>query len=163
MNRPTFPNTGDERPVVSLTDRDVRDAARLLSRIVGVDVPDWVEEPADANLSNAVLVNRARQILSHRRARLRTFGAEMFGETAWDVLLVLYAERGRQRLSVSRLTEQAGAAPTTVLRWLKYLESRDWISREVHRTDRRIVFAEITEKGQRALDSYLSETLAKDK
>ncbi len=87
----------------------------------------------------------------------------MFGETAWDVLLLLYIERGGQRLTVGRLTDRVGAALTTVLRWLQFLETRGFIRREPHPNDARAIFVELTPKAIQSLDLYFSAILPSEK
>jgi DNA-binding MarR family transcriptional regulator len=84
----------------------------------------------------------------------------MFGEPAWDMLLVLYmSEQHGSRPTISSLTQFSGARPTTALRWLDYLEAQQLIGRETHPTDRRAALVWITDKAREALDSYLCETL----
>jgi len=158
VNRLSLDDSGGEHRAVALTNRDVRDARRSLGRLA--QVPDWAPNPgSDAN----ELISRAREILSNRQKRIPIFGAEMFGETGWDLLLVLYIADAGQRLSISRLARRSRAAQTTVLRWLNYLESRNWIRREGHPDDRRSMFVEITDEGRCALNSYLSGTFTNDK
>ena len=59
----------------------------------------------------------------------------MFGEPAWDMLLVLYTEEGRERQTVGKLINAAGHAPTTAQRWLDYLETQGFVRREPHPVD----------------------------
>ena len=87
----------------------------------------------------------------------------MFGETAWDVLLLLYVEQSGQRLTVGRVTDRVGAALTTVLRWLQFLETRGFIRREPHPNDARAIYVELTQKAIESLDSYFSGTLTSEK
>lgn len=102
---------------------------------------------------------RARQMLFERRRRIQVFGAAMFGETGWDLLLALYSQRYGARQSISGLTELTGAAPTTVLRWIVFLEERDLIQRRTNPLDRRVALLELTARARRLLDIYFSETL----
>jgi DNA-binding MarR family transcriptional regulator len=102
---------------------------------------------------------RARQTLFERRRRIQVFGAGMFAETGWDVLLALYSQRFGARLTISNLTDLTGAAPTTVLRWIVFLEERNLIQRKSSPLDRRVALLELTERAQRLLDIYFSETL----
>jgi DNA-binding MarR family transcriptional regulator len=83
----------------------------------------------------------------------------MFGEPAWEMLLLLYIADGEARVGISRLGELAGASKTTALRWLDYLEGQKLIQRDTHPTDRRTVFVGLSDKGRRAIEAYLSGTL----
>jgi hypothetical protein len=105
------------------------------------------------------LVERARQEVNNRRRRARIFPGAMFGEPAWDMLLILYLEHERLRVTVSQLTRESGAAPTTALRWIDYLESQQLIRRVAHPTDGRIANLELTDKAVQSLETFLSEAL----
>jgi DNA-binding MarR family transcriptional regulator len=82
----------------------------------------------------------------------------MFGEPAWEMLLLLYALPSRQ--TITRLAELASASKSTAIRWIDYLESQRLIVREVHPTDNRAVFVDLTDKGREAIRLYLSGTAA---
>jgi len=106
------------------------------------------------------LVAKAKQVIANRRRRKDIFGATMFGEPAWDMLLWLYALEGSARQSLSGLSELSGATKTTALRWIDYLEQEQLVRRQVHPTDRRAAFVHLTEKGTAAVELYLSDTVA---
>jgi DNA-binding MarR family transcriptional regulator len=107
-----------------------------------------------------MLLDRAKKIFADRRRRARFFDVGMFGEPAWDILLVLYiSEQEGGRQTISRLTENAGSPSTTILRWLYALEERGLVARESHPNDLRKIFVELTERGRDALESYFFETL----
>lgn len=74
-----------------------------------------------------------RQLLQARQARANFFGAHLFADPAWDILLLAYvALLERQHLLVSEVC-RAGAVPATItLRWIKTLEQDGWL---VHRDD----------------------------
>jgi len=83
----------------------------------------------------------------------------MFGEPAWDLLLAIYiSEQQGGVQSVASLTRFSGAPPTTVFRWLDYLQTRGWIERDKD-DSRRKVTVEITREAREALEAYLAETL----
>lgn len=149
----------DENIVLKLTPHDLEEAKRLLS-LLATDASDARVEPRAGQRANAhVLERRARDVLANRKRRHDIFGKGMFGEPAWEMLLLLYVMQGGARQTISRLGEGAGVSKSTALRWIDYLEARRLIRRESHPTDRRAAFVELTDKGRDALELYLFETL----
>lgn len=114
------------------------------------------EQPATARPET--YQQRARGILAERRMRHQVFGKAMFSEHAWEMLLLLYTFEFGPRQSISQLAELTGTSKSTAIRWLDYLEGQCLIRREPHPTDKRAVFAELTEKGRKAIELYLSGT-----
>lgn len=162
---PTSAKT-DTAKTVSLTERDVRDVARLLQLIS--DGPAGVNFLSPDNESQRrssaeppprdELVNRARSVVHTRRLRARHFSRAMFAEPAWDMLLLLYlADSAQERQTIGQLAEGIETPLTTVLRWVGYLEKEHLVERQDHPTDRRIVFIGLTNKGRTALETYLTE------
>lgn len=149
---------------VTLTDKDVRDAARLFRLLAN---PAMLEDalpalfppsggPASAVPDRQSLVARARIVLNARRIRERHFHRDLFGEPAWEILLALYiAEDSDARFTTGRLAEWIGAPLSTVVRWVNTLEEQSLVERIDHPTDRRIVFIRLLEAGRKALDAYL--------
>jgi DNA-binding MarR family transcriptional regulator len=99
--------------------------------------------------------------LEMRSARLQLLPEGMFGEPAWEILLLLYIEQQGTRLNISGLSTILQLPPTSVLRWLNYLEERQFVLREDHPTDQRSVFIKLTPLATEALDRYLSKWIAK--
>ena len=103
-----------------------------------------------------VLVERAKVELKARRHRHAHFPSSMFGEPAWDMLLVLYlAEAGRHE-TICSLVHGAGFPHATCLRWLHVLENHGFVVRKGHPTDGRVTLVELTGEGRQALDDYFS-------
>ena len=161
---PSPDNNNSDRPEASnrlaLSDKDVRDAARLL-RIISDPASlrrEQPEPPADEAeaADRETLTSRARMLYSSRRLRERYFDRQLFAEPAWDMLLLLYVtEHSSARLTTTRLAELIDTPLTTVLRWLNHLEAAQLIERQGHPTDRRTTFIGLPEKGRAALESYL--------
>lgn len=153
---------------VTLRDRDIRAATRLLNLLLGTDdnpkeqlTPPTLEVPglSGQTQDRRVLIARAREMFVNRERRLQNFSRAMFGEPAWDMLLALYVtEPSSARLTVSRLVTFSGAPPTTALRWIDYLEKDRLIMRRANPLDRRISLIELSDKGRSALDAYFSGT-----
>jgi len=106
-----------------------------------------------------VLLRRAIMIIRARRKRIELFGASMFREPAWDMLLALFVASEGRRLTIGRLTAVVGAPMTTALRWIQYLIDQGLVIRELHPTDARAVFVELSESGKSLIELYLYETL----
>lgn len=109
--------------------------------------------------SSSALRARANEILCNRKRRCEIFGKGMFGEPAWEMLLILYTSDCGPRQTIGRLAEFAGASKTTSLRWIDYLEAQHLILRTSHPTDKRVAFVELTDKGRDAIELYLSDTV----
>lgn len=150
-----------ERTEVTLSGRDLEDARRLLALLAKADelhtVHDVGHAPGRGDTDQQSLAAKARQILDARERRTRLFGRAMFGEPAWDMLLLLYVSESGRRQTVTRLAHLSGASKGTALRWLDYLLHQNLVRREPHPTDRRAAFVELTDKGRSALDRYLTE------
>ena len=161
-----MPKSGEEdisqteiSKTVSLTERDIRDASRLFRLLADPalamgGLSDQLA-PSSGTQDREILVSRARIVLNSRRLRERFFRRIMFGEPAWDILLLLYVSERSGRLTMSRLAEWVEAPLTTVARWVKFLEEEHLVERTAHPTDRRTVFISLLDKGRTALDSYL--------
>jgi len=148
---------------VTLTEKDVRDAARLFRLLAdptilenGLGFFDSTDKSEAESPDRHSLISRARIVLNSRRVRTRFFHRDLFGEPAWEILLALYiTEQSASRLTTSRLAEWIEAPLSTVVRWIRTLEEESLVGRVDHPTDRRIVFIRLLEKGRKALDAYL--------
>lgn len=159
LGHPTS-DEGEDLRTVKLTGRDLHDAERLLRTLTKSDEERTPSSPRNhTHQDRERFVESARQEIKHRRARADYFPSGMFGEPAWDILLILYTDEGMDRSPVSRLITASGSAATTGLRWLEYLESQELVCRREHPTDRRVDLVELTPEGRSALDSYFFETL----
>jgi DNA-binding MarR family transcriptional regulator len=158
---------------IKLSAKDIAAAARVLTALIAKPGADELPSlqmlagqgdsaPADEAKSTPVdretLRRRAAETLRVRKERHRHFSASLFGEPAWEMLLLLYVNDG-VRFTIKRLSDHAGLAPTTALRWIDYLAQKEFILRDSHPTDLRKVLVELAEPGRRALDMYFSETL----
>lgn len=159
------PAEPDTTKTVTLTDKDLRDAARLFRLLVdpamlGNGLPGSFTppgKPATTGEDRHALILRARSLLNSRRIRKQYFHRDIFGEPAWEILLALYVtEEAGARLTMSKLAERIEAPLTTVIRWVKALEEQSLVGRVEHPTDRRIIFIRLLETGRKALDGYLA-------
>jgi len=149
-------NDDENARIVRLSGEDVEAAERLLRAMSG--------EPNRLKPSVAVpvigqrkLTELATEILEQRRRRLRFFNPAMFGEPAWDILLLLYVNSAAGiRQTTVKISESLDTPLSSVIRWLGYLEKERMIEREAHPTDRRIMFLHPSEKALGQLEAYLS-------
>lgn len=156
---------------VTLTDRDLRAAARLLNVLAGAEVDRGkeltriVEKGArtDRNSYRQLLEERARQTFANRAQRSQFFNSVMFGEAAWDMLLALYVtDQSGPRHTVSGLVSLSGVPQTTALRWLDFLDEEQLVTRRANPNDKRVFYVELTDAARGALDAYFSGTMTTD-
>ena len=156
--------TAGETRVIKLTSQDVDDARRLLSLLASSDEMITIHPAPGSDeavsVSKQSLLGKAKQLIASRRRREDIFGRTMFGEPAWDMLLLLYARDASARQTIGRLSNLSGTTKSTTLRWIDYLEQEQLVRREAHPTDRRAAFVQLTDKGRDAVELYLSETVA---
>ena len=98
-----------------------------------------------------------KKLLAARRARDLIFGANLFDDPAWDILLQAYLARlDQERLSITALCHASAVPSTTALRWLNKLEQEGWLSRRNDPLDGRRSWIELSDKGQATMDRYWS-------
>jgi hypothetical protein len=98
-----------------------------------------------------------RGIIRARRLRQQFFGAGLFADPAWDILLDLMVARiERRQVAVSSLCIAAAVPATTALRWIKQLTEMGLLHRVADPQDGRRVFIELTERAVDTLLAYFS-------
>jgi DNA-binding MarR family transcriptional regulator len=151
-----------EATIIKLRRRDIEDASRLLSLIANAEGKILVAAEDTEELgqlkSDGELQERALTMLAHRRRRHNIFGKAMFGEPAWEMLLLLYVSESGPRQTVTRLAKLACASKSTALRWIEYLEGQQLVQRDPHPTDKRALFVSLTAKGKEAIELFLNDT-----
>ena len=99
----------------------------------------------------------AEGILRQRRRRNDYFGASLFAESGWELLLELYL---RESSGSSTTAEQLLAtvlSPTSIAaRWLKHLQEAGLVRRLVHPRELGTEFVELTNKSRQAMEAYLA-------
>jgi DNA-binding MarR family transcriptional regulator len=150
----------NEQVNVSLTGRDLDDLQRLLGLLIEASIQGGRMSKTRSGPAQASLLAQAKLILESRKRRIDYFGRGVFGEPAWEILLLLYVTAGGQRQTVPRLSKLSGISRSTAIRWIEYLERERLVSRAPHPTDRRIDFVQLTESGRERLEAYLSEAIA---
>jgi hypothetical protein len=66
----------------------------------------------------------AAGISANRQQRQKYLPQELFGETPWDMLLMLFvADANGKRVDGNKMVEQLGCSPRALSRWLKHLSA----------------------------------------
>lgn len=100
-----------------------------------------------------------RGLIRARRLRDAFFGADLFADPAWDMLLDLFAAGLEEaQVSVSSLCIAAAVPPTTALRWIGILSDRRLIERRPDPQDRRRAFLALSPQAEAAMRGYLAAT-----
>ena len=98
-----------------------------------------------------------RRLIRKRQARSDTFGADVFGDPAWDMLLELaLSEAEGRRVSVTSLCIASGIPVTTALRKIGLLEERGLIVRTADGTDRRRAMLGLTRRSWEGIADYFA-------
>lgn len=98
-----------------------------------------------------------RRTIRARRLRDQFFGAGLFEDPAWDMLLDLFAaDLERARVSVSSLCIAAAVAPTTALRWIQRMTDAGLFVREADPFDRRRAFLALSSAARDGMLAYWS-------
>lgn len=145
---------------------EVARIADTLARLTrGEDPGRGVRAPAggyrgpddDKGTGSEVTAAEIRAVIRARRLRDQFFGAELFADPAWDMLLDLYAARLESRpVSVSSLCIAAAMPPTTALRWIGTMHETGLFERHADPSDRRRAYIALSDKGADAMRAYVS-------
>lgn len=96
-----------------------------------------------------------RDMIRARRLRDELFGAGLFADPAWDMLLDLLAARlEHERVSVSSLCIAAAVPPTTALRWIRTLTDKGLVERQADPHDGRRIFIALANEAAEALTRW---------
>ena len=87
------------------------------------------------------------------------FPSAIFGEPAWNILLMLYVAPSRADRTVRRLGENSGAPLSTAIRWLDYLEAEGLVMQDSSTHDPQQKEVHLTDKAYNRLRSFLSESI----
>jgi hypothetical protein len=122
----------------------------LADRLLGFEGPPL--QPAET-----VDPAEIRRLIRARRLRDRTFGAGLFEDPAWDMMLDLFAAHLEETdVSVSSLCIAAAVAPTTALRWIGRLIDAGLFTRAPDPLDRRRTLMSLSRHGLQAMYAHVS-------
>ena len=118
--------------------------------------------PRSLGFSDDKMATIASSIYRSRKFRANYFGAELFAEPAWDMLLDLFINRIRgARVSTTSLCLAAGVPQATGLRWIETLAQHELVRRFRAPDDARLKLVEITTKGFQLMRRFVSESVTR--
>lgn len=145
-----------------LIQRSMTPAARLskisheLDLLVSELERETVSAPPPESQPDIPEMNRLKRYLKMRRERERLF-PKLFGDPAWDMLLLLYVYRAaRIPLQVSAIAGLANVPGTTSLRYLDLMVEQRLINRSPDPRDRRRIWLTMTPKAVKLLEQWLT-------
>lgn len=98
-----------------------------------------------------------KELIRARRARATYFGAHLFVDPAWDILLLAYvAALDQERLAVSTLLQTSLLPATTMLRWVEALEQEGWLNRTNRDLESPKSFLDLSVAGKLGMERYLA-------
>ena len=107
-----------------------------------------------------ITANCVRQTIKERQLRNKFFDVALFADPAWDILLDLYAARlEHQTVSVTSLCIAANVPPTTALRWIKQMTTRDLLEQRADDADGRRKFIALSDDAAEAMQGYFTAML----
>lgn len=139
-----------------------------LEAVLGVLTTLQQGDSADAYRAAATqrpsdLAAYARHLFNERRRREEVFGADLFQDPVWDLLLELYAAAGEgQKVGINRATVASGVPATTALRYIKMMTQRGLVIRDHCRIDTRRVYVRLSDKATRKMTELLGR-MARDR
>lgn len=99
-------------------------------------------------------------IFMARRMRADIFGAELFAEPGWDILLDLYAAHARGcRVQITSLAPMSGVPSSTARRWARKLIALDLVVQERDPRDHRLTFLKLSATGLGLMSRYFATLL----
>lgn len=102
--------------------------------------------------------DQLKLLLKARRARATFFGAQLFADPAWDILLQAYvALLDKEPLLVSAICRESIVPPATALRWVSTLEQDGLLVRRHDPGGERRSWLELSAPGRIAMERYLEE------
>ena len=140
---------------------DIEDIVQRLDALLRT-----VDEVPGGNASAPVrqdIVEAARRSLAALRERERLFGAGLFTDPAWTILLQLFVagEEGRE-VKAGCVCAAAAVPDTVALRCIALLVSAKLVKRRPHGQDAEGTYLELTHTGQARLCDYFNRVTANE-
>lgn len=101
----------------------------------------------------------AAKLMMDRKSRDAQFGAGLFSDPAWDIMLALYVGKLQQiRMKTTALIEDSGVPSTTALRWINALSERGYLDKSSNPTDARSTLIEMTDTAAVLMTDFLKRS-----
>jgi DNA-binding MarR family transcriptional regulator len=115
------------------------------------------EDHSTPPLSPPALLREARRLAVARRAREKVFGADLFSDPGWNILLELFiaGEEGRS-ITIKSACMAAGVPQSTALRYIAHLVEVGLCSRSQHPNDARSAHLRLTPRGRSKMAACLT-------
>ena len=165
MNQPSFfassttqPPVGDP-DVSSVLHELIHELSQTARRLQTSDSGSSARPTYGINRDDpdGLVAARVRQLIVDRRRRKCIFPAEIFADSAWDILLHLYASHlAQQREAISGIICLAGVPATTGLRWVHKLVEMGMLALRDDPLDQRRKWVLLTPTAQCALEAYFT-------
>lgn len=98
-----------------------------------------------------------------RGLREASFGSDIVGEPAWDMLLFLYANAGEEdRMLKTSVTNASGVPHSTALRYLTMLEQKGLVEINRSLSDSRVQLVALTPSGFSKMSACLMQAIGRD-
>lgn len=108
--------------------------------------------------SQPALSQAITNILALRRRRPEQLEAALFGEPAWDMLLVLFkASLDRTELTIEEVCKSSGTYESTARRWMAVLVDQHMAELDCEERDDRLKTVRLTEQGSIRMTKILLE------
>jgi predicted transcriptional regulator len=102
---------------------------------------------------------RVREIADMRSRRNNMFGADLFGEPVWDMLLDLFLSRlENKRICITSLSIASNAPLTTALRYIERMADAGLIEKVDDPSDGRRMMVSLTRDGYRKMHVLLAKS-----
>ncbi len=148
------------RTIVSDQNRNGSASTQLTNRNGPLDATavvqrNWRRTPGRADHTNASAL--ARALRDTRLEAMKAFPGGLICDPAFDMLLeVFVAEEEGERLSISQLLRAAAVPSTTMLRWLKRMESEGILVRKADQFDARRFFIGLSEETRSKMHKFIA-------
>lgn len=141
-----------------------RNWEELASRVAEIEAAAKGNDvtPLSLDFDEEKLAAIASSIYASRVRRTELFSPSLFGEPAWDMLLILFISKARgDRLSTTQLSSRTSTPYATGLRWIARLQKKGLLSRERDLEDSRVMWVDLTATGYSLMRRYLLDGIAR--
>lgn len=139
--------------------------SRLIQSLAASSVdPVEPEQQHPSSIAFDISEQDVARVFQMWRARGAYLPDELLFDPAWGMLLeLLLAELQGRRVSILRLCNVSSVPTSTALRWIKRLERLGFVIRQTDAQHADDQFAELSQKGRLALQSYFHDLVQSQK